>query len=189
MSYRNSARPTTPRSASSMMIGILIGIVLGLATAGGVALYIQNSPDKFLNQEQAVPEKTLPQVATPASAVGESKPRFEFYKVLTDKQDGSSSGQKGVEKPTGTGTKSVSDSTEEIYFLQAGSFTNAEDADKLKAKLALLGMVANVQTAIIPDKGAMHRVRLGPYKGADEMNKARASLKLNGMAATPMRAQ
>ncbi|MDH4285088.1 MAG: SPOR domain-containing protein, partial [Gallionellaceae bacterium] len=77
----------------------------------------------------------------------------------------------------------------ESYLVQAGAFSAAEDADKLKAKLAMLGLEATIQTATVPEKGVMHRVRLGPYKNADEMNKALAMLKQNGIAATPIRAQ
>ena len=73
------------------------------------------------------------------------------------------------------------------YFLQAGSFSNEADADKLKARLALLGMEASVQSVNIPDKGVWHRVRLGPYASSDAMNKARATLKQNGVDTTPMR--
>ncbi len=35
MSYNNGNRSTTPQRNSSLLIGILIGIVLGLAIAGG----------------------------------------------------------------------------------------------------------------------------------------------------------
>ena len=76
-----------------------------------------------------------------------------------------------------------------IYFLQEGAYTNMDDADKVKAKLALLGMVANVQAANIPDKGLWYRVRLGPYKNSTEMNDALAALKLNGLNAAPIKVQ
>ena len=77
----------------------------------------------------------------------------------------------------------------ETYFLQAGSFSNADDADKLKAKLAMLGIEASVQVTTIPDKGVWHRVHVGPYKGREEMNNALAVLKQNGVSATPMLAK
>ena len=73
--------------------------------------------------------------------------------------------------------------------MQAGSFAKADDADKIKAKLALLGIEASTQTATIPDKGVWYRVRLGPYKNADEMNRVRSFLKQNGVDSTPMRSQ
>jgi len=77
----------------------------------------------------------------------------------------------------------------EPQILQAGSFSTVNDAEKLKAKLALLGVEANIQTAIIPDKGVWYRVRLGPYKSADDLNRASSFLKQNGVDSTPMRAQ
>ncbi len=73
--------------------------------------------------------------------------------------------------------------------MQAGSFPKADDAEKLKAKLALLGVEASVQSATIPDKGVWYRVRVGPYKSAEELNRARNFLKQNGVDSTPIRAQ
>ena len=40
-----------------------------------------------------------------------------------------------------------------------------------------------VQTANIPDKGVLHRVRVGPLANIDELNKARAELARNGFNA------
>jgi len=71
--------------------------------------------------------------------------------------------------------------------LRFGAFANADDAEKLKAKLSLQGMDVAVQSVTIPDKGVMNRVRTGPYQGTDEMNKARAALKLTGTDSTPIR--
>lgn len=76
--------------------------------------------------------------------------------------------------------------SEETYFLQAGSFPNAVDADNLKAKLAILGIEASVQVVTVPDKGVWHRVHVGPYKGREEVKNALAILKQNGISATPM---
>jgi cell division protein FtsN len=60
----------------------------------------------------------------------------------------------------------------------------AADADNLKAKLALTGLYASVQEVNIPDKGTMHRVRVGPFRDPDEMNRARALLAQNGVQAS-----
>ncbi len=196
MSYNNGSRSATPQRNSSLLIGILIGIVLGLAIAGGVAWTIQKSPGQFMGLEKPAEKSTAEKLAAPApapaSGVGEARPRFEFYKELTDKQDATLPEQKGgagVLPPEDKSAPAAIKAVQEIYFLQVGSFSSAEDADKLKARLAILGMEASVQIATIPDKGVYHRVRLGPYKGAVEMNKARMTLKKNGVEATPMRAQ
>ncbi len=195
----------------SLVAGILIGMVLGLAIAGGVAYYIMKQPHPFQSREQqheATPEPQKPaapavQAVAPAaapapaparaaSAVGETKPRFEFYKVLTDKPEEPISAPK-ASKPA-SAPKEVAKpqaavqapALNEARFLQAGSFSNADDADKLKAKLALLGMEASVQTVTLPEKGVWHRVRLGPYNTAEGMSRARDTLKQNGVDATPV---
>ena len=188
-------------------------MVLGIAAAGGVAWYLmQKKPTVFANKEQPKP---APQVALPASApvaaapvtapvaasgVGETKQHFEFYKVLTDKSDGTA--HKNTAKPTPKPapkpkepvvakpqhTAPAATASKEMYYVQAGSFQNVNDAEKLKAKLAFSGFEASVQTANIPGKGEWHRVRLGPYNGS-EAGKTIAALKQNGIIATQIHAQ
>ena len=63
------------------------------------------------------------------------------------------------------------------------------DADNLRARLAMLGFEANVLEVEVPDKGTMHRVRVGPYAHAEEMNRARNQLSQNGVPATVVRAK
>jgi len=196
MSRNTGSKSAAPRtSGSSLLPGILIGMVIGAGMAAGLAWYIMKSPSPFMEKEQAAikplmeSERLAPREVLPAaSGVGDGKPRFEFYKVLTDKPDATvvmpaqpdSKPQPARPQPPAAG---------EPNFLQAGSFSSADDAEKLKARLALLGLEAHIQIATIPDKGVWHRVRLGPYKNADEMSNARALLKQNGVEATPMRAQ
>lgn len=205
-----SAKGGGSGKGSSMFVGVVLGMVLGLATAGGVAWYIlKKNPASFENKEHheaAKPEAVLPPVAkavsvpanvpVAASAVAEPKQHFEFYKVLTDKPDGAA--QKNAERPAAKETRSApaaqqakpAANAKEMYYVQAGSFPNLDDAEKLKAKLALLGMEPSLQTVDIPGKGTYHRVRLGPFKGADEMDKTMALLKQNGVAnATLIKAQ
>lgn len=195
------------KNGSTLLIGILIGMVLGVGMAAGLAWFIAKSPSPFVQKERAISKLPI-EIAPPAeSSVGAasdvlqttavsgvmgSKPRFEFYKVLTDKPEATerepakSADKQPAIKPRAVESRPLA--ADEPYFLQAGSFSKAGDAEKLKARLALLGFESNTQTATIPDKGVWHRVRLGPYKNADEMNQARNLLKQNGLEATPMRA-
>jgi cell division septation protein DedD len=48
----------------------------------------------------------------------------------------------------------------------------------------LTGLEASVQEVSIPEKGTMHRVRVGPFRDPDEMNKARALLLQSGVQGT-----
>jgi cell division protein FtsN len=63
----------------------------------------------------------------------------------------------------------------EKFYLQAGAFEDPSEADNLKARLALMGVEASVQKVDVPEKGTMHRVRVGPYMGQEAMSKARAA--------------
>lgn len=192
------AKPGGGSKAGPLVAGILFGMLLGLMVAGGVAWYILNkNPASFENKvpaskaatEMASPATKAPAAASapaataPAATAEESKQHFEFYKVLTDKADA------GAKHPSAKEEAKPAKSLE-VYYLQAGSFPSQDDAEKLKAKLALLGMEPSLQTAAIPNKGTYHRVRVGPFRGADEMNKAVATLKLNGIEnPTPIKVQ
>ena len=194
MSSNIGNRPSGPRKNKDQMIaGILIGMVIGVSVAAAIAWYLMKSPSPFV-QNAPVADK-MPLGMLPQSIPGgnvdrgiNEKPRFEFYKVLTDKQDKNIVvPTKPAEKPKTSERKPTVDY--EPHLLQAGSFQNVDDAEKLKAKLALLGVEANVQSANIPEKGVWYRVRLGPYKTAEEENRARNFLKQNGVDSTPIRLQ
>lgn len=199
MSRNGGSRSSPSRKGGSLLAGILIGMMLGLAIAGGVAWYILKTPNPFANKEPREAARPAPDGAklapaktagseVAASGVGEGKPRFEFYKVLTDKPDAAAPAQKGSGKPEKSAQPAGKTAGKETYMLQAGAFSDADDAEKMKAKLAMLGMEASIQIVTVADKGILHRVRLGPYQGADEMNMALAALKQNGVNATPSRA-
>lgn len=162
-----------------MFIGILIGLVLGLAIALGVAWYIYKAPSPFQQKEKPLPgkaEATRPgegKAAEKTEKAAESRPRFDFYKILP-----------GVEEPATE--QQLRDAkggaaARESFYLQAGAFQSAPDADNLKARLALLGVQASIQTTTLPDRGVWHRVRLGPYTSVEELSRARETLKGNGI--------
>jgi cell division protein FtsN len=74
------------------------------------------------------------------------------------------------------------------YLLQVGSFRKSEDAERLKAQLAMLGIQTTIQTATIPSGQTYHRVRTGSYAKADA-NALKSRLKSNGHDAMIMRAR
>lgn len=181
--YKGNDRKGGSRSnGGSLFAGILIGLVLGLAVALGVAWYINKMPTPF--QPKAPAAKSEPQkaaasdpVKTPdktARPADEAKPRFDFYKILP-----------GVEEPaTDQQLRETKAAARESFYLQAGAFQNAPDADNLKARLALIGVQASIQTTTLPDRGVWHRVRLGPYGSVEELNRTRDTLKKNGIDTT-----
>lgn len=69
----------------------------------------------------------------------------------------------------------------EVFYLQAGAFQSATDADNMKAKVAFAGFEAMVRPVNLPDKGTLFRVRLGPYRSQDEVNRIKAALSQGGI--------
>lgn len=196
-----ASKKSTTGNGSPLLVGLLVGLMVGMAIAAGLAWYLMRAPSPFVSPSATPritvqPSKTTPPPApSTASAVSESKPRFEFYKVLTDKPDAISSlpNQEKIThltpdiKPSPVVVKTDSAAAKQTYYLQIGAFANIDDAEKLKARLSLQGMDVTVQSITLADKGVINRVRTGPYQGADEMTKARAALKLSGTDSTPIR--
>lgn len=194
MGRENGSKSSSPRKVgNSIWVGILAGMLIGVTMAAGVAWYMMKRPNPYLNKEQPAltkpqPDSTKSPTATDkAPATADGKQRFEFYKMLTDKQGGTVPAKPADKTVSGKAVDSKP--AYEPQILQAGSFSNQNDAENLKAKLALLGVVASIEAATIPDKGVWYRVRLGPYKSEGEMNHARGFLKQNGVDSTPMRAK
>ncbi|WEN15427.1 SPOR domain-containing protein [Rhodanobacter sp. AS-Z3] len=72
------------------------------------------------------------------------------------------------------------------YLLQVGAFPNASDAETLKAKLALQGFVANVQSVNIGGQ-TYHRVRLGPFRSATDLESTKQRLAGAGINAIALK--
>jgi cell division protein FtsN len=187
--YKTNAKKSGKKGGGgSLLIGILIGLVLGLGIALAIAWYINKMPTPFLNRPPATTKGDTSKGITDLSKADDraskapDKPRFDFYKILP-----------GAEEPVtdqqfkDAQQKQATAPPREAFFLQAGAFQNPPDADNLKARIALLGMEAGVQTTTLPDKGVWYRVRVGPYTGVDELNRARESLKQNGIETTLIR--
>ncbi len=195
-----STRAPQKKSGGGTVLGIFIGLVIGVSIAFGVVWFLNKSPLPFQNKYEGAPraEKDKPAIGangtqTPAPLPGKpgDKPaehsRFEFYGILEGKQPATPGAAAPVAAPPGV---SVAPAVEakpgpsEIFFLQVGAFQKAADADNLKAKLALTGLEASVQEVSIPDKGTMHRVRVGPFRDPEEMNRARTLLSQSGVQGT-----
>ena len=68
------------------------------------------------------------------------------------------------------------------YVIQAGAFLGSNEAEALKAKIALTGEVARVEIAQI-NGNTVHRVRMGPYPNAASLAAAKSALAAHGIAA------
>ena len=187
--YKTRTVHPRPRSGGGLLLGLVLGFLLGLGTAAGIAMYFLKVPGPFNKPKPA--EKSG--VATPgqsgvpgfpetakAGKLDEIKPRFDFYRILPGQEEPVTDQQVQQAAKGGSASK-------ELYFLQAGSFQNPADADNLKAKLALAGLEAAVEPADVPDKGVWYRVRLGPFSSVEDIKRVRSQLAVNSVDASLVR--
>ncbi len=207
---KSAVRPVAARkSGGGTLLGVFIGLVIGVLIAFGVVWYLNKSPLPFQNKYEGALKSDKSAgaagggTAAPAPLPGKpgDKPaerRFDFYNILEGKSPPAGAPAAGAPTttPPGAATPGATPAPApapaadakplltDVFYLQVGSFQKAADADNLKAKLALTGLYAAVQEVNIPDKGTMHRVRVGPFRDPDEMNRARSLLAQNGVQAS-----
>ncbi len=179
-----SQRNATRRSGGHPgMTGMFVGLLLGLCLALGVALYLtranpfvaRTKPTPAEVKREPRPESSKPIVGLPTGKPAPDKAnadsaRFNFYEILEGKDEAKPAKEAKPESSAAAGP-----GLRKVYYLQAGAFQKPADADNLKARLALAGLEAQIQTANIPDKGIWHRVRLGPFD-AEAAKQAQAVL-------------
>lgn len=74
------------------------------------------------------------------------------------------------------------------YYVQAGAFRTAEDAEAQRAKLSLMGLEARV-TEREQSGRQVFRVRLGPFDKREEAERGKARLESGGFEAALVRVQ
>jgi cell division protein FtsN len=75
-----------------------------------------------------------------------------------------------------------------VYFVQAGAFRTADDAEAQRAKLAMLGIEALVSEREQSGR-TVYRVRVGPFNQKALADLTREQLEVNGMEAALVRIQ
>lgn len=151
---------------------ILVAFIYGLTQLNQVVPKAK-SVEKEKIQVPAPAPKPKPAPA-PAKAevkanVAPKKDTFEFYQILQDSEVDTSHVDAYQYTPRGE--------QDFYYMIQAASFRNAEDADRLRAKLILSGMVeANIRKTMGKGDQPWYRVVLGPYESRSKMNRAEDKL-------------
>jgi cell division protein FtsN len=153
---------------------LLLGLALGVASVLITQLVMKRSgsTDGLAGLFAKTQRAETPAQKRPEAIV--AKPKLDFYTVLPEVE---------TVLPDRNRAKSKTERAEEgvRYILQAGSFASFQDADQLKAKLALQGLQAQIQKVTIEGRGDYHRVRLGPYGRVEELDSASQQLSKLGL--------
>lgn len=171
---RSKARRQSDQAPTPGWVWMLAGLVLGLLLAG-VFYYKDLAPVGKPGATAAGSEpgfyKVVPRDPPGAAEETPDKPGFDFYEMLPNFEVVIPERELDVRRDR----ERTPVREEGSYILQVGAFQNHADADRVKAKLALMGVESNIQKVSI-DKQTWHRVRVGPIKDLDELNATRARL-------------
>ena len=177
--YKHRAQQKPSKKPQPAWLWLLTGLLLG-GLIVGLAWLKGQSEDAGGEWVGAKPDRP-PQGKTESAARVEvpppPKPRFDFYNTLPKMEVAVPEEQPDrapSSPPAGTPAEPST------YLLQFGSFHRTEEADRLKAQLALLGFEAKVESARISAQDTRYRVRSGPYLGREALDRARRRLAENG---------
>ena len=174
--------PSTNSQRGGTLLGFVLGLVLGLGIAVAVALYITNAPVPFVSKVKPASESVTPDTAgdpnkplyAPAPGTKGGAPAAAVPKVdaATDPKAAPPPAEKGPTPP-------VADDGSR-FLLQAGAFRSHDEADAMRARLALLGFDSKI-FPLEKDGTTLYRVRLGPYGNLEDINRIRKTMAENGI--------
>ncbi len=169
-------------------VGLGLGLTLGLSVALAVHLYDRQqvttaATEPVPAKAQAPASEVVSDDATvsASSAPGTSGSDLEFYDVLPKQE---------VEVPeqvTAAGSATRTPLPTGDAVLQAGSFKQSTEAEKMQAQLALLGISSKIQRASVDDE-TWYRVRIGPIETVEDLRVIQAKLReaeISAPAVTP----
>jgi len=191
------------KQRGGFFLGLIVGLLVGLSLALGVALYIAKVPVPFVNKvpqrsaEQDAAEAEKNKNWDPNSGLSNrapARPAASSSGVVPPLPSIVPSAPVAVppasapqstrdpaailnDKPAASAASSTKSTTDPLitYFVQAGAFGKAEDAEAQRGKLAMLGMTARV-TEREQSGRTVFRVRLGPFEKKEDAVSAKDRL-------------
>ena len=165
---------TVPGGIWSGWTGLLAGLALGLGVAGLIYVRDHRPPDARTvakSDRRKGREAPYPEDGD-AAASEEPAKSYDFYSMLPKFEVVVPEKDRDV-KPD---IKPAPETRRGTYVLQAGSYRNFADADRVRAQLALQGVESKVQKVSV-DSDTWHRIRIGPISNLDELNRMRQILR------------
>ena len=156
---------------SSSIIPAWIWLTLGILIGLGIAMFTRSN-GRYVDESQ---------ITTPSQSSVTTEPttkrKFDFYTLLPELEIviPNEEMQPPKQKP-GSTTQKQQTEYKGGYLLQAGSFQQFNEADSLKARLALIGVEANIQSVEV-NKTKWHRVQIGPSNDRNALETLRKRLK------------
>lgn len=191
------------------LAGVVVGLIL-FAFASRHLPSLRRADQPQANPNAVAQPGSSPGIAASSSAAATAS-QFDFYKVLPEKEvvipnaelsamakaeqqkaaaaNNTSTAAPAAASVATTNTSNTSNTetaSSGSYVLQVGAYPDSGAADATKAKLALQGFTAHVQTISLDGK-TWNRVRVGPFATATELQAMQKKLQAAGFHAMPMK--
>jgi cell division protein FtsN len=176
--YKHVKRNTPGGQAFSGWVGLFAGLAIGLVVALGVFLHYRDlSPAEPSPGAAKAPASAQATEEAPPAPVDPAKD-YTFYNMLpTQEVQVPTEDDKAGARTSGLPAGDV--------VLQAGSFKQSTEAEKLQARLAQYGVDAKIQRFALEDE-TWYRVRIGPIATVQELEAIRAKLAEAEVEARPV---
>lgn len=177
MSRRNASRRKNNAAGKPAWVWFVLGNFVG----GFVVFMV------FLNGLKEDGASAPGQREAPARQAEDKSdsPRFDFYTLLQENEvdvpppktpePARHNTRKDEPGSRSAAAATASRNPELVYILQAASFRDPAEAEKLRAKLTLANLEVQVEKAT-DSRGTWHRVLIGPYSNRSRMARARSTL-------------
>ncbi|NND80981.1 MAG: SPOR domain-containing protein [Gammaproteobacteria bacterium] len=175
------ARPKQVRGGNrlpQLPWGLLLVICLSALLLGVLINGAQRGDSEFGAGLRALFEQRAPAVDEDAEIAAlidtrSTEKEFEFYELLRDIEK--------VMPDDLPDSVPVGPDENTDYYVQAASFRDYQDAEELRAKLALKGFRSITQAREVEGKGTFYRLRLGPYADRRKAKTAKSRLQKLGV--------
>ncbi|PTU72911.1 SPOR domain-containing protein [Pseudomonas mangrovi] len=180
-----------------------IWLVCGLVIGGFLVMLASLEPGREdVRRAQPDPKRTAPTQTKPNQPAQPTRPKYEFYTLLPESEviippdamptqpeqkpvtpeEAARIDRERAEAALAGKTPAppplVTKSTTQFY-LQAGSFRQNNEADRVRAQIILLGQNARIESGKVREE-LWHRVLVGPFATREQLTEAQKELAASG---------
>ncbi|HTX24236.1 MAG TPA: SPOR domain-containing protein [Steroidobacteraceae bacterium] len=171
LSARDFKKPARPALEATRWRDFGAGLLVGAVLVAGVYAAAHRPQRAASEVPRPEPHRPAPADAAAADPAGQGAERYDFYQMLPHFEVIVPEKERDVKRDVPTATIARPG----VYVLQAGSYRDAAEADRVAKQLALQGIDAKVQRVAV-DTDVWYRVRIGPISQLSDLNRLRKKL-------------
>lgn len=140
-----------------LVLGVFFGAGISIALYWKTASTRSHASSDVTIAVRTPEGKTVSKTLVKSSFSNKGEQRFDFYNLLPNLA------QEELKQPEPEKVEILTSVEDVVYTIQAGSFRLLTQAEELKAKLAMSGFEASIQTYSVKQKDLRYRVYVGPF--------------------------